>query len=148
MAAGNNVVFLPGYNRAPLLNPATFAEAIPSTRGGIRWLELHMLIDVALAATQDVELATSFGTFKSELSWLTGAATWPLSDPLPLIRGSSTVFNGASGVRRGFETSVWVPDPMLLFLRVLQMAGTETLTVAGVFIETNDRDNPPPDLYR
>lgn len=144
MAAGANVVFLPGYQRAASLNPATFTLVTDATkRGGFRWLQLQATLDAVHAAGDDTELSTSFGTFKSELAFIQGAsiAGVAANTPISLIRGCTVPFIP------GFQASVWVPDPMLLFVRKLSMAGTETLTISGVFLETNNRDLPPPDPY-
>lgn len=149
MAAGNNVVFLPGLGRAAQLNGASPPDPI-NQRGARRWLSLSCFSDTVLAAGDDYELSVAIGTVKHELCWVAGATLWPAGDIVPLIRGRSyvapvtTQFNSPA---QGLDASVYVPDPQILFLRLLSQAGGEVLTISGVFLEAETQNEPLPDMY-
>lgn len=144
MAAGANVVFLPGLSRAASLNPASFPT--PTSRGARRWLSLSCMSDTALGAGDNYELSTSHGTLKHELAFIAGSSTWPADTPVPLIRAAGAAITVASQARP-YPTSVYVPDPLLLFLRLLSQVGGEVLTISGTFLESDSREQALPDMY-
>ncbi|MFW9931018.1 MAG: hypothetical protein ACFFD1_16640 [Candidatus Thorarchaeota archaeon] len=147
MGAGNNAIYLPGLGRGAALNPAAFPTI--QSKGARRWLSLCLISDTSLVAGKDIVLSQALSAaVQHELAWITGANTWPVGDPIPFIRGSSNVFNGAGGHRHGLEGSAYVPDPMLLFFQLYAQVGGEVIVVSGLYIESETENQPLPDMMQ
>lgn len=144
MAAGNNVVFLPGLSRPAQLNGTV---PRPVAKGARRWLSLSCFSNTALAAGDDYELSWQLDGVKTELAFVQGSTLSGAGVPVPLIRGSLAHGGAASEFWQGFHGAVYVPDPAMLFLRLLSQAGGEVLTISGTFLESDSREQPLPDMF-
>jgi hypothetical protein len=147
--AGLNTIILPGPNRAGNINAGVFP--IITSKGARRWLGLAIATNTALAAGDNIQL--TYGQQGSgaggshALSFVAGTTLFPANVPLPLIRGYSNRFNAAGNVLNGWQGSIYVPDPDYLFISIQSMVGGELLTVSGLFLESDDRNQPLPDMF-
>jgi len=146
MALGANAIYLPGYNREASLNPGAAPGALtPTTRAGRRWLSLGFRLSVGVTAGDNIYLGIIQGGNDHIIVYVLGDTNTNAGAQMPLIRGAYQRWNG-NGLA-GLQSSIWVPDPISLFITAeSQIAGT-VMTVTGAFIETLDRAKIPPDSW-
>lgn len=139
MAAGVNVVILPGFLRAASLNPA--ALPIINFRGARRWLALTFETDTATVAPT------------RRLAYVRAPAS-PAPDlgnsivNLQIGRQDNLLDMNQNAMRNIGNPTPYVPDPYMLRFSITGQAGTETITLRGIFLESDSDQQPLPNMFR
>jgi hypothetical protein len=111
-------------------------------------MSLNAATDTALVAGEDVSCTMNDGANSSILTRIEGDVLYPNGLIMPLIRcRASVTLAGDPVLFNGYPTSVYVPDPIILVISILNQAGGELITVSGLFIEADTVDRPLPDLF-
>jgi hypothetical protein len=147
MAAGDNLIALPGYNRAAQLNPASIPTI--SGNGARRWLSLRIASDTALSGGDNIVFSYAVNGI-THIFWQADVNFgWPADIGIGLIRSKTywqvSTDHSQDFLLSGIENSVYCPDPGQLLVSLLSQAGTETLTVTGLYLEADSIFTPLPD---
>lgn len=143
MVAGTNTIVLPGFNRPSSLNPAAFP--IPQGIGARRWLSLAVSSDTVLAAGKDIGFRVRVGALAHQFWFIRGVTTFGANVPMGVLR-MNTIIGAAGFGSMSLNSSLYAPDPMIIACQPLAQVGGEVISIGGVFIESDNRAQPLPDM--
>lgn len=144
MAAGTNTIYLPGVSRVAQLNGAA---PVISTRGARRWHSLGIQSDTTFASGDNVTLNWSLNAVSHSLWKFDASGGFPSGFTLPLVRSTVLVGTTTRLLVSGIPMSVWVGDPSSLRVVIQGQAGTEEITISGIFSEAENQAQPLPDMF-